>query len=484
MYSYRGLALKKMSRVEKRKTRSENPYTDVFFNEDCISGAAERLPDASVDLIITDPPYGIEGGSLHKHYNRDESQVLDGYVDVAPEDYRTFTSNWIKQAARVLKPGAMLIVVSGYSQLLSVLDALEAPANNLAYHRHIIWKYNFGVWTTKKYVSSHYHIVCYTKKTIDGSPQPQPTATTNDVADSVWVLNREYKPGEVRNKNQLPSTLLSRLLDIGNVKAGDLVADFFLGSFSTARAAIARGMHATGFEVNTDAFNHWSEVTKEALAERDHASKKALRQQSLTFASKNTKKAPIVVASTAIAVPPVAALPGSVAVVICWPRDVPTREWLANVYEALQPGGSLYIVFSPEQLREGLTLLHGQVGLKEINHIVWRHTFSKSTVYVSAHNHVLFLEKQSPDAERTFKTHAFFKQDTRRSDTRSANYVDREDVWWNSPANGDPDSPMTWKDVVRKAIKYSSADGETVADFTNDNVVDGVVRDLKRVYVK
>ncbi len=42
----------------------------MFYNTDCVEGARQYLRDASVDLIITDPPYGIGGDTLHKHYNR------------------------------------------------------------------------------------------------------------------------------------------------------------------------------------------------------------------------------------------------------------------------------------------------------------------------------------------------------------------------------------------------------------------------------
>jgi site-specific DNA-methyltransferase (adenine-specific) len=471
---------------KKRKESSTDNYTNVFFNQDCVAGAAEHLPDASVDLLISDPPYGIDGGSLHKHYNRDESNVLDGYVEVAAGDYRAFSSNWIRQAARVLKPGAMLIVVSGYSQLLPVLDALESPANGLAYHRHIVWKYNFGVWTTKKYVSSHYHILCYTKR---GGSARTPALATPSIADSVWVLNREYKPGEVKNKNQLPSSLLNRLLDVGAAPDGALVADFFLGSFSTARAAIERGLNATGFEVNKEAFEHWCPVTNEKLATRGGAKKVAVTNAPPPPPAKTlvaAAAAVVIPATTAVAVMPVAAA-NSVAVVICWSREVPTADWLARVVAVMRPAGSLYLVVTPEQLRAALTLLQAQAGgLKEINHIVWRRTKAAlSSAAASSHNHILFLEKHAGrGTARTFNAFAVFEQTTRRSDGRSANYVDREDVWWNQPKdNNEHDTTMTWIDVVRKAITYSSNAGDVIGDFSADNSVEQVVTELKRAYV-
>ena len=63
----------------------------LFFNQDCIEGAREHLEDNSVDLIISDPPYRIQGDKLDKHYNRNESFVIDGYVEVPQEEYAEFS---------------------------------------------------------------------------------------------------------------------------------------------------------------------------------------------------------------------------------------------------------------------------------------------------------------------------------------------------------------------------------------------------------
>jgi site-specific DNA-methyltransferase (adenine-specific) len=57
-------------------------HNSTFYHGDCISGAAAAIPDNSVDLIVTDPPYGINGDKLHRHYNRNEAFVVDGYVEI------------------------------------------------------------------------------------------------------------------------------------------------------------------------------------------------------------------------------------------------------------------------------------------------------------------------------------------------------------------------------------------------------------------
>ncbi len=235
-----------------------------FYNENCISGAQKHLKRNSVDLIITDPPYGIDGNRLHRHYNRNEGHVIDGYVEVPAEKYDRFSEQWIQEAARILKPGGSMYIVSGYSNLFYILKALRET--NLQEKNHIIWKYNFGVYTKTKYVSSHYHILYYIKP---GSPHtfntfarfgPQektPNGGSKNYRDreDVWMINKEYKPGQKKNKNQLPEALLKKMI-LYSSNPGDLVCDLFLGSFSTAKVALKLGRYATGFELSQNMYNH------------------------------------------------------------------------------------------------------------------------------------------------------------------------------------------------------------------------------------
>ncbi|MDR3290092.1 MAG: site-specific DNA-methyltransferase [Rickettsiales bacterium] len=236
----------------------------MYYNCDCVEGSKKYLKDNSIDLIITDPPYGIEGDKLDKHYNRDESKVIDGYVDIPLKEYANFSNEWIKEAERVLKPSGNMYIISGYTNLRHILNALANT--KLQEINHIIWKYNFGVHTSKKYVSSHYHILYYAKpptnkKTFntnafygDNEKDERGSLNYRDRED-VWVINREYKPNEVKNKNQLPNKLLEKML-LYSSNQNDLVCDFFAGSFSTCKVALGLGRNACGFEINKNAFVH------------------------------------------------------------------------------------------------------------------------------------------------------------------------------------------------------------------------------------
>jgi site-specific DNA-methyltransferase (adenine-specific) len=234
-----------------------------FYNCDCIEGARKYLRDNTIDLIITDPPYGIGGDKLEKHYNRDESNVIEGYVEVPASQYADFSQKWIKEAERVLKPGGSMYIVSGWTHLRHILNALSGT--RLKEINHIIWKYNFGVYTRTKYISSHYHILYYAKpgakKIFNTNAFFADTEKTEDGGslnyldrEDVWVINKEYKPGKIKNKNELPSALLKKMI-LYSSKENDFVADFFLGSFSTAKIALELGRKAIGFEINKTAFD-------------------------------------------------------------------------------------------------------------------------------------------------------------------------------------------------------------------------------------
>jgi site-specific DNA-methyltransferase (adenine-specific) len=58
----------------------------------------------------------------------------------------------------------------------------------------------------------------------------------------------------VKNKNELPTALLSKIIQYSS-NEGDLVCDLFLGGFSTAKTAIGLLRRATGFEISSVMFD-------------------------------------------------------------------------------------------------------------------------------------------------------------------------------------------------------------------------------------
>lgn len=229
----------------------------MIFNQDCISGMREHVEDGSIDLIFTDPPYGIDGDKLDAHYHRDESFVVPGYIDVPRAEYTAFSQQWIAESVRCLRPGGSMYVVSGYTNLIDIISALKST--EMIEVNHLIAKYTFGVNTTKKWVSSHYHVLYWVKP-----PKAKTSFNTfcrfSDTKDSyndrlsVQDLPRDYRPGQIKNKNQLSESFIEKFI-LYSSSRGDTVLDPFLGGFTTARTAKRFGRVPMGFELNTNAYD-------------------------------------------------------------------------------------------------------------------------------------------------------------------------------------------------------------------------------------
>jgi site-specific DNA-methyltransferase (adenine-specific) len=153
------------------------------------------IPACSIDLVVTDPPFAIDFRAKRLNYNRTEGNVLEGYAEIAPDDYGSFTSRWLMEAYRVLSDSGSIYVFSGWNRLKDVLSGLDSAGFHTV--NHIIWKYQFGVFTRKKYVTSHYHIIFAVK-----NPRNYIFNKVEHYPEDVWVINREYWKGKEKDPHK------------------------------------------------------------------------------------------------------------------------------------------------------------------------------------------------------------------------------------------------------------------------------------------
>jgi site-specific DNA-methyltransferase (adenine-specific) len=229
------------------------------YNESCIEGMRKHVLSESIDLIFTDPPYGINGDELDVHYHRDESNVVPGYVDVPLSEYAQFSKDWIAECDRVLRPGGSMYIVSGYTNLHHILNALHSTS--LTEVSHVIAKYSFGVSTKNKFVSSHYHVLFWAKpdkgkkkRTFNSNWKYTDQKDSYHDRLSVQDMPRDYKPGQVKNKNQLSEDFITKFVMYSSNR-GDTVLDCFGGGLTTGRTALRWGRKFVGFELNSNAYN-------------------------------------------------------------------------------------------------------------------------------------------------------------------------------------------------------------------------------------
>jgi site-specific DNA-methyltransferase (adenine-specific) len=212
---------------------------DTIHYEDCIQGM-KRLPPKSIDLVIADPPFGIDFDGKSSVYNRDENLVIPGYEEV--QEYRVFTDAWLAELPRIMKPTSTAYVFSGWTNLEAVLTG--ARNAGLVTLNHLIWHYPFGVYTKKRFVSSHYHILVFVK-----NQKKYFFNKIENYPEDVWLFKRKYRTGQAKNATTLPLDVVSRCVDFSS-RPGDIVLDPFMGNGTTAVAAKSNFRHFVGFEIN------------------------------------------------------------------------------------------------------------------------------------------------------------------------------------------------------------------------------------------
>ena len=214
-------------------------------NCDCLEGL-KRIPDSSVDLIVTDPPYGTTACKW---------DVVVPFDKLWPE-YK-----------RVLKPGAACAVFGSepFSTLLRM--------SNLAEFKHDwIWEKEQGAnfmnvkfqpYKVHEIVSvffcdrGHYH-----PQLVPGKPYVSGKGTSGDVTGnvvktqtknsgtryprSVIRFNTDKSKGSL-HPTQKPLALIEYLIRTYS-QPGDVVLDPFMGSGTTAVAALRTGRSYLGFE--------------------------------------------------------------------------------------------------------------------------------------------------------------------------------------------------------------------------------------------
>ena len=215
--------------------------TNKIYNIDCIEGM-KIIPDNTIDLVITDPPFAIDFKAIRNNYNRKDSRVIAGYNEISKKNYKDFTMQWMSEVFRVLKDSGSMYVFSGWNNLKDILNALDDIGFITV--NHIIWKYQFGVVTKRKFVTSHYHCLYVCKNDDKRKFFPYSRYKKEDV----WVIKREYWTGDQKTPTKLPAELIEKILMYSS-EEGDIVLDPFLGSGQVAVVSKMHNRKYIGFEI-------------------------------------------------------------------------------------------------------------------------------------------------------------------------------------------------------------------------------------------
>jgi site-specific DNA-methyltransferase (adenine-specific) len=176
----------------------------------------------------------------------------------------------MSQCFRILKESGGMYVFSGWNNLADILNAIEEIGFITV--NHIIWKYQFGVVTNRKFVTSHYHClyICKNDKKRKFFPYErfgkeeknnQGRSLHYKDKEDVWEIKREYWTGDEKTPTKLPAEIIKKILQYSS-EEGDLVFDPFLGSGQTAVVSKLLKRNYMGFEIVKEYFDFISKRLK------------------------------------------------------------------------------------------------------------------------------------------------------------------------------------------------------------------------------
>jgi site-specific DNA-methyltransferase (adenine-specific) len=184
----------------------------------------QRVPDDSVDLILTDPPYLVNYRSRDGRTFQNEN----------PDD-----TSWLEPAFaemyRVLKPDSLCLSFYGYSMAHHFLQAFESAGFRVV--GHIVFKkhYASGARFTRRTHEQAYLLA-------KGRPRT-PMQPIDDVLPWGKYTGNRLHPC------QKPVSIFQPVIE-AFTKPGDLILDPFAGSASTAVAAKSLARHYLAIEMD------------------------------------------------------------------------------------------------------------------------------------------------------------------------------------------------------------------------------------------
>jgi len=230
-----------LSAVRKAQASKVKPVTfdaifSRYYNTDALS-LLRTLEDNSVDLILTDPPYGI---------NFDEITPEDCYDDSKESLIKTL-EECIPEMTRVLRPDKYIILWCSFYLFSTIYDLMKDNGFSPS-PVPLIWsKPN----STGRTTHANQRLGCITECAIYATSGPGAELSQKGSPNAFTVqIVRENRI----HPAQKPEALLENLINIFSRK-GDTVLDTFAGSASTLRACVSTGRLFVGCEKDEEFYN-------------------------------------------------------------------------------------------------------------------------------------------------------------------------------------------------------------------------------------
>ncbi|MEG2119759.1 MAG: DNA methyltransferase [Pseudoflavonifractor sp.] len=206
----------------------------AVIHGDCLTVLRQMEPD-SVDMIITDPPYGVDYQS-----NRPKSKDPSAKFEKIANDKTPFIW-WIYDAFRVLKDGGGVLCFSRWDVQQVFMDALKLAGFTVK--SVLVWDREVhGMGDLKGNFAPRYDTCIFATKGRYLLPGKRPA----DV-----IRCQRLNGADLVHPNEKPVDLLRQLVE-STTAPGALILDPFAGSGSTLAAAALAGRQYIGIELSEE----------------------------------------------------------------------------------------------------------------------------------------------------------------------------------------------------------------------------------------
>lgn len=222
-----------------RKPKSKTSSPMMLLCGDALQ-LLKKLPDNSVDLVCTDPPYKvISGGNNTKHKAGWKVSVLKANDGKIFKHNAVKVSDWLPELYRVLKPGRDCYVMTNNKNLFDFMA--EAKKAGFKFHNLLRWEKNTRNANRWYMIDCEWTLYLY----------KPPARTINNPGS-----RQGFKANNPRNKlhpTQKPVSLFKHYIT-NSTEPGWLVLDPFAGVGTAALACIATGRKFIGYELDKTYF--------------------------------------------------------------------------------------------------------------------------------------------------------------------------------------------------------------------------------------
>ncbi|HOL61904.1 MAG TPA: site-specific DNA-methyltransferase [Elusimicrobiales bacterium] len=186
--------------------------------------------NVNANLIITDPPFGIEFSGKNGNYHRNVNNVVDGYVEWKVSEYEEKIQQLLEVIKRNLKENGQALIFSGWNNS-NIIHNKILEFKGLTLRGKMYWVYNFAPVCRRKPSHNVYEIYWITKGekwtfnnrcSTHHCQQGEPNLST-------LIFKRDYKINMPKYPTRLPFKLLQCLLEHFS-NEGDLIFDPLCGS--------------------------------------------------------------------------------------------------------------------------------------------------------------------------------------------------------------------------------------------------------------